>query len=145
MSQWSGAIKFDALEHKTARFDRDFDENAYNQFLQKAQITSSFPPKELLKNLQCMTDDVHFTNAGVLFFTKSVEFLLRQAVCTCVLYKGIDKVKILDRKDYKANTIDNIENAVSFVNRHTNLEYVIEHIQRENIPEIPEIARVNAS
>lgn len=85
MSGWSGAIKFDALDHKTARFDRDFDENAYNQFLQKAQITSSFPPKELLKNLQCMTDDVHFTNAGVLFFTKSVEFLLRQLVF-CQIY-----------------------------------------------------------
>ena len=51
--------------------------------------------------------NVHFTNAGVLFFTKSIDYLLRQAVCTCVLYKGIDKFKILDRKDYKSNMLSN--------------------------------------
>ncbi len=36
--------------------------------------------------------------------------------------------------------LDNIENAISFVKRHTNLEYKIEKLQREDIPEIPEIA-----
>lgn len=36
--------------------------------------------------------------------------------------------------------ISNIENVVSFVNRHTNLEYVIETLRREDVPEIPEIA-----
>lgn len=29
---------------------------------------------------------------------------------------------------------------LSFVQRHTNLEYIIEHIRREDVPEIPEIA-----
>ncbi len=76
----------------------------------------------------------------MLFFTKSIEFFLRQAICTCVLYKGINKVKILDKKDYSGNMLDNIDNAFNFVKRHTNLEYVIEHIQREDVPEIPDIA-----
>lgn len=140
MSKREGAIKFDTIEHQDATFKNDFDSEAYDYFLEKAQISSSIPSKQLLKNLKCMTDNVHFTNAGVLFFTKSIDYLLRQAVCTCVLYKGIDKYKILDRKDYKANMLMNIDNAVSFVQRHTNLEYIIEHVQRENVPEIPEIA-----
>lgn len=59
---------------------------------------------------------------------------------TCILFKGKDRVNIIDRKDYSSNMIDNIENAISFVKRHTNLEYKIERLQREEIPEIPEIA-----
>ncbi|MBN2531781.1 MAG: hypothetical protein JXB88_02755 [Spirochaetales bacterium] len=38
------------------------------------------------------------------------------------------------------NIVENIENAILFVQRHTNLEYKIEHLQREEIPEIPEVA-----
>lgn len=60
------------------------------------------------------------TNAGVLFFSKSTEFLLLQATVTCVLYKGIERIHVLDRKDFSGNIIDNIENAVMFVLRHTN-------------------------
>lgn len=140
MFQREGIITFDALENTRAKFDTDFDLTAYKQFLLKAKMSDTLEPIQMLLNLRCITDNGHFTNAGVLFFTKSIEFLILQAKCTCVLYKGIDKIKILDRKDYCSNMLDNIDNAVKFVQRHTNLEYKIEHIQREEIPEIPEIA-----
>jgi ATP-dependent DNA helicase RecG len=140
MFQREGVVTFDSLENNKAKFETDFDLAAYKQFLLKARMSSLLEPKQVLKNLGCMTEDEKFTNGGVLFFTKSIEFLIRQAVCTCVLYKGINKLKILDRKDYSGNMLDNIDNVVNFVKRHTNLEYVIEHIQREDIPEIPEIA-----
>ena len=94
----------------------------------------------MLKNLGCMTQNGKFTNAGVLFFTKSIDFLLKHAECTCILFKGTGRVTILDRKDYNTNMLDNIDNAVNFVKRHTNLAYKIESIQREDIPDIPEIA-----
>lgn len=47
---------------------------------------------------------------------------------------------MLDRKDFSGNLLNNIENAVMFVMRHTNLEYKIEKLRREEIPEIPEVA-----
>lgn len=140
MFRHSGEIQFDSLENKRADFAEDFDIEAYNKFLDEAGITHKLDPQIVLKNLGCLTGSGKFTNAGVLFFTKSVEFILGQAVCTCVLYKGIDKVKILDRKDFKTNMLNNIDNAVSFVERHTNVEYVIEKIRREDVPEIPKTA-----
>lgn len=140
MFRHSGEIKFDSLENKKANFNEDFDVAAYNQFLDKAKISRNLEPQRVLKSLGCLTDSGKFTNVGVLFFTKWVEFILSQAVCTCVLYKGTEKIKILDRKDYATNMLDNIDNAVSFVQRHTNVEYVIEKIMREDIPEIPESA-----
>lgn len=140
MFRHSGEIKFDSLENQHATFEDDFDLEAYAQFLEKAGISNMLDPKRTLMSLGCFTKSDKFTNAGVLFFTKSVDRILGQAVCTCVLYKGTDKIKILDRKDYTTNMLDNIDKAVSFVQRHTNVEYVIEKIRREDIPEIPEPA-----
>ncbi len=76
----------------------------------------------------------------MLFFTKSTEFLLLQAKVVCVLYKGTEKLHILDKKDFYGNIIQNIEDAVMFVKRHINIEYKIENLRREEIPEIPDIA-----
>jgi ATP-dependent DNA helicase RecG len=80
------------------------------------------------------------TNAGVLFFSKSTEFLLLQAKVVCVLYKGTEKLNILDKKDFYGNIVQNIEDGIMFVKRHTNIEYKIENLRREEIPEIPDIA-----
>jgi ATP-dependent DNA helicase RecG len=56
------------------------------------------------------------------------------------LYKGTEKVNILDKKDFKGNIVENINNAILFVKRHTNVQYKIEKLQREEIPDIPDIA-----
>lgn len=96
--------------------------------------------EQLLLNLDCLTENNKFTNAGVLFFAKSTEFIMLQATVTCVLYQGNKKLHILDRKDYKGNMLSNIEDAVTFIFKHTNLAYKIEHIRREEIPEFPEVA-----
>lgn len=138
--QKEGRIRFDELENGKAVFSRDFDVSAFNNFLQLASITPSIDKDFLLANLDCLSENGQMTNAGVLFFSKSTEFLLLQATVTCVLYKGIEKIHVLDRKDFSGNIIDNIENAVMFVLRHTNLEYKIEKLRREEIPEIPEVA-----
>ena len=37
-----------------------------------------------------------------------------------MLFKGSEKVHILDKKDFKGNYEDNINNAGLFVQRHTN-------------------------
>ena len=67
-------------------------------------------------------------------------FYLLQAKVVCVLYKGTEKLHILDKKDFYGNIIQNIEDGIMFVKRHTNIEYKIEKLRREEIPEIPDIA-----
>ena len=94
-----------------------------------------------MQNLDCLTPDKKLTNLGVLFFTKDIDFIMNYALVDCVLFMGTDKVKILDRKQYKGNVIENIENALAFVQRHTNTEYVITgNPRREEIPDYPETA-----
>ncbi len=138
--QKEGRIRFDELKNDKAIFENDFDERAFKDFLNLAGITHSIDKMSLLRNLDCITDDGKFTNAGVLFFAKDIDFLLNYAIVVCVLYKGTEKVNILDKKDFKGNIVENINNAILFVKRHTNVQYKIEKLQREEIPDIPDIA-----
>ncbi|WP_407355490.1 ATP-binding protein [Methanolobus sp. WCC5] len=138
--QKEGRIRFEELRNGKADFENDFDERAFRNFLKLAGITSSIDKMALLRNLDCVTDDGKLNNAGVLFFAKDIDFLLNHAIVVCVLYKGTKKVNILDKKDFKENIVENIDNAILFVKRHTNVEYRIEKIRREEIPDIPDIA-----
>ncbi|MBN2652124.1 MAG: hypothetical protein JXR63_07055 [Spirochaetales bacterium] len=75
-----------------------------------------------------------------MFFAEDLDFLLNNAIVVCVLFKGVEKIHILDKKDFKGPLLENINSAIAFVQRHTNEEYIIEKIKREMIPEIPEVA-----
>jgi len=138
--QKEGRVRFDELKNDKAVFETDFDERAFENFLNLAGITHSIDRMSLLRNLDCIMEDGKFTNAGVLFFARDIDFLLNHAIVVCVLYKGTEKVNILDKKDFKGNLVENINNAILFVKRHTNVQYKIEKLQREEIPDIPDIA-----
>ncbi|MDY6849981.1 MAG: nucleotidyl transferase AbiEii/AbiGii toxin family protein [Geoalkalibacter sp.] len=119
--QKEGRIRFDELSHAKAVYPDDFDPDAFARFLKLAGISPSIDRDTLLRNLDCLTADNRLTNAGVLCFARDIDFLLNHAIVGCVLYKGNDKVHILDKKDFQANLVDNIDNAMLFIQRHTKL------------------------
>ncbi|MCD6094277.1 MAG: putative DNA binding domain-containing protein, partial [Candidatus Omnitrophica bacterium] len=129
------------------RFDikRDFDKEKFKQFLKKAGISlSERNYRIILENLGVAVrkkGKFFLNNAGVLMFAKNVAKFFRQSFVTCVLYKGNDKVKILDRKDYKGDLLYNYNQALIFLKNYLRLEYVIEGAgPRKEILEIPEEA-----
>lgn len=130
--QKEGRIRFDELSNAKAAYPADFDPAAFSRFLKLAGISPSIDQLMLLRNLDCLTEDHRLTNAGVLFFAKDIDFLINHATVVCVLYKGTAKVHILDKKDFTGNLVDNVENAMLFIQRHTNVEYKIEHLQRRD-------------
>jgi ATP-dependent DNA helicase RecG len=97
----------------------------------------------MLRNLGCVVkvdNQSLFTNTGVLFFAKAPIVFIPQAIIICALYKGIEKVTVLDRKDLTGNIIANIEEAILFLKKHLKLRYEITSIRRKEILEIPEVA-----
>jgi ATP-dependent DNA helicase RecG len=74
---------------------------------------------------------------GVLFFAKDVRHFFPQAYITCLLTKGIDKVDILDRKDFAEGLVSDIEESLRFIERNTRTGYRIEKLRREDVPEYP--------
>ncbi len=141
--QNEGRVKFDEIYDKRFNFEEDFDRNRYNTFIRKCGISSDYDFKEVLKNLGVLAFEdskVFLNNTGILFFAKYPERIFLQSVVTGVLYKGTEKINILDRKDFKGDIISNVEDAILFLKKHLNISYKIQKLQREDILEIPETA-----
>ena len=138
--QKESIIQYDRQISHKAKYAKHFSYNKYQQFIQLANISPTLPEQDTLINLNCLTEQSELTNAGVLFFTDNIEFLILQAKVCTVLFKGTENITILDRKDFCSDIISNINDSIIFLRKHLNLAYKIEHLKREEILEIPEIA-----
>ncbi len=62
------------------------------------------------------------------------------ATIMCVLFRGKDKVKILDSKEFAEDLYNNYQKAFQFVSSKLNTEYIIKGRPREEVLELPEDA-----
>lgn len=135
-----GAIRFDLTPCPRFRYPQDFDREKYAAWLGLSGISGRPRTEDVLLNLEVAERSggkLLFRNAGVLFFAKDVRHFFDQAYVTCLLAKGVDKVRILDRKDFDGGVVADVEDALRFIERNTRLAYRIESLRRENVPEYP--------
>ncbi len=140
-----GRIRFDELVKKDIDLDEHYSPELLRRYLKLAGISNILDDKTILQNLgvlQIENGKPFLNNAGILFFAKDpcTIHLHYQAVVTCALFKGTEKVDVLDRKDLSADIITNIEDALIFLKKHLNLRYEITSARRREILEIPESA-----
>ncbi|SHJ33408.1 ATP-dependent DNA helicase RecG [Dethiosulfatibacter aminovorans DSM 17477] len=140
--QSEGKIRFDELLRGNIDFDSVFDAEAYTKFLNIAGISNVIDKENVLVNLDCGIVDQRFiaNNAGLLFFSKNPMDYIKHAYVVGALYKGVDKITVLDRKEMKGNIIDVIEESILFLRKHLNLRYEITDTRRKEILDVPEIA-----
>lgn len=122
------------------KYPEDFNGTAFTELMKKMNITITDQREDLLQNLGLGENGKKFNlnNAGVMFFGKKRDYYIRQVYVTCVLFKGTNKVKIIDRKDFREGLLQDYENAYKFLQQHLRLEYIIEGGgPRKEIPEIP--------
>jgi ATP-dependent DNA helicase RecG len=143
-----GHTRYDEILCKDLPVEDSIDMDAYESYMKKAKISDVISYKDILRNLGCseyFDGKEVFTNAGALFFrNNSNDVKFRHAGVVCALYKGTDKVTILDAKEYSRNLIDSIDESVSFLRRNLQLRYKIETSRREEVLEIPERALLEA-
>ena len=141
--QSEGRIRFDELVRSEALLPDDMDREVFNRFVEISGISNVLQEEPMLRNLGCVVkadNQSLFTNAGILFFAKDPTRFIPQAIIICALYKGTQKVSVLDRKDLAGNILSNIEEAILFLKKHLRLRYEITSLRRKEIPEIPEVA-----
>ena len=139
-AQKTGKIRFESQFRSDFKYPDDFDEKKFYDLMHKMGTTQTASIEDMLETLGMGEKNVHFliNNAGILFFGKRRQKYLRQAYVTCVLYRGIDRYKILDRKDFRDDPVTDYENAFIFLQQHLNLKYVIKGGgPRLEIPEVP--------
>jgi len=138
--QQDGAIRFDLSICPRFRYPDDFDPDKFNNWLQKSSISRGGSVENILVNIEAAERSggkLLLRNAGVLFFAREPRRFFNQAYVTCLLFRGIEKVHVLDRKDFAGGAVSDIEESLRFIERNTRTAYRIEKLQREEIPEYP--------
>ena len=133
-----GKILFDDTIHSTFSFENGYDKTKLTAYLNKAKLNRTIPDEAILKNMGVLTENGKFKNAGVLFFCDNIEKFIPQATITCVLFKGVDKQFILDKKDFRLDLSSNYEEVLKFLYANLKTVYRIEGFgPRKEILEIP--------
>jgi ATP-dependent DNA helicase RecG len=117
------AIRFD--EQICFEFDfKDFDDDKFEYYLKLARISKILDRDDMLKNLRVLTN-YGMTNAGVLFFAKSPYKYIFASKIRCVLFKGNERLDILDKKEVDKGIIGNIEFANTYLKEHVPVRFEI--------------------
>jgi len=136
-----GLVRWDQKLSAELDFDTVFDAGLLKTFLQKAHISTELSDLDVLQNLGVVTlvgGKPVLNNTGALFFGCFHKLATRFTGLTCVLYKGVEKVHILDRKDFDQDIVSNIDEAMLFLKRHLSVRYEFDGSpQRKEIPELP--------
>ena len=135
-----GAVRFDLSPCARFQYPKDFDREKYQAWIGMSGIRGRTRAKEVLVNIEAaelVKGKLRFRNAGVLFFAREPRRFFNQAYVTCLLFKGVDKVDVLDRKDFAGGVVSDIQESLRFIERNTRMAYRIEKLRREEIPQYP--------
>ena len=139
--QSEGKIRYDELSNLKFDFEIHFDTKKFDKFLRLAGISRVMDTADILANLgvaERQEGKLIFNNTGVLFFAKSLQEIYYHTAVTCALYKGIEKVNVLDRRDFNEDIVSNIDGAMNFLKQYIPVRYEMTGApRREEIPEIP--------
>lgn len=136
--QRSERIHFDAIPEPTISLMDELDENAFLEFRRSASLSPDTPVTQILDNLQLFDENHSVRRGGVMFFAAHPETHYFQAVVRCALFKGNDKVYILDDKTFQGPLLRQYEQALDWLQSKLQVSYRIETAgPREEIWEIP--------
>ena len=135
---YENKIRFD--EQICENFDfSDFDDEKFEYYLKLAHISRTLGRDDILRSLHVLTDK-GMTNAGVLFFAKKPFKYIMTSRIRCVLFKGNDRVHILDKKEVDRGIIGNIEFAVNYLEEQVPVRFEIDGLYRKEFPQFPKDA-----
>ncbi len=132
--QRTNLIRFDRKLNTDFSFKEDFNNKVFEKFVSESGIDKSLSKEHILKNINLL-EDKRLTNAGVLFFAKTVKKYFPNSVITAVLYQGYERIEILDRQDFEEDFITNLEGIIKFLLRNLRVRSIIKGLKRYDIPE----------
>lgn len=136
-----GKIRFDELVNLKFDYDTQFDAKKLDRFLRLAGISKVLDTSSILVNLgvaEKQEGKIIFNNTGILFFTRNLQDIYYHTAVTCALYKGTEKVEVLDRRDFNEDLISDIEGTMNFLKQYIPVKYEMTgEPRRKEIPEVP--------
>ena len=142
-------IYYDSIPQKKYDIFDHLDETVIKTFRREAHISNNVDNKQLLENLQAFTENEEVKRGAILFFDRHPEELFFHAVVRCTLFKGTDKLHIIDDKTFVGPLYVQYEQALSWIMDKMRLEYEIKgtgaRVEKWELPlEVFREALVNA-
>jgi len=124
----SNMLRFDEALNNKFQYPQDFSQERLEEYLSASEIQKLIDIKNILVNLSVakeVKERLQFTNAAVLFFAKSPQQFFPESYITVVQYKTLDRFSIIDQKELKGTLLQQIDDTISVVLRHINMEIKI--------------------
>lgn len=135
-----GLIHFDeSICHKFS-LDSDLDEQNWDLFRTRANISAEMAPENVLQDLNLVNEHLQVTNAGAWLLAKDIRKFHSSGDISCGLFMGTDKVQILDRRDFHGDIYSMINETMTWILSKINVELIIKQLKREERPELPKEA-----
>lgn len=123
--QRNDRIYFDAIPLPKVDLSKELDEDNIREFRYAAGIGLGISDGQILENLQIFDENDNVKSGGVLFFARHPENLYFHAVIRCVLFKGTDKVYILDDKTFGGPLLQQYNRAIEWLKGKLQVSYEI--------------------
>lgn len=131
-------IYFDAIPLPKVNLLERLDKDNFQEFKRDANIVSDIDDFQVLDSLKVFDDNNVAKSGGILFFDIHPEHVFFHAVVRCVLFKGTDKVYILDDKTFGGPLLKQYNNAIEWLKGKLQVAYEIEGTgPRKEVWEIP--------
>ena len=131
-------IYFDAIPLSKVNLLEQLDKDNFLEFKKEAHIVSEVDDFQVLDSMRVFDDNNIAKSGGVLFFAQHPENVFFHAVVRCVLFKGTDKVYIIDDKTFGGPLLQQYNKAIEWLKGKLQVAYEIEGTgPRKEVWEIP--------
>lgn len=134
-------IRFDTQINQKFNYLKDFDRRKLKQYLDTIHINTRYKTEDVLINLgiaQRRQGKFLFNNAGLLFFAKEPCKFFQSAYLDVVVFKGTERVSVIDRKIFKGGLLENLNSARIYLREHLNMGYEYRNDwKHKNVYELP--------
>lgn len=124
--QRNDRIYFDSIPLPKVDLNKELDEDNFREFRYAAGLGMDINTEQILENLQVYDENNDVKSGGVLFFAKHPENIYFHAVIRCVLFKGTDKVYILDDKTFGGPLLQQYNRAIEWLKGKLQVSYEME-------------------
>lgn len=136
----TGRIRYDGTSCDDFNFEADLADETWRKFIRRARIPATMDRIVALRNLGLVDAADRMVRAGAWLVARDIRRFDASAHVSCALFLGHGKDRILDRRDFVADIATMIDDVVAWLLAKINVEFVIERVQREERPELPEPA-----
>ena len=131
-------IYFDAIPLPKVNLMEQLDKENFKEFKRESNVISDVDDFQVLDSMRVFDDNNVAKSGGVLFFCRHPENVFFHAVVRCVLFKGTDKVYILDDKTFGGPLLQQYNKAIEWLKGKLQVAYEIKGTgPRKEVWEIP--------